>query len=969
MRPLTLTISAFGPYAGVETVNFGQLGRSGLFLVTGDTGAGKTTVFDAITFALYGVASGGRGRRSARSFRSDYAPADTDTYVELTFEHQGRQYRLRRNPDYQRKARRGSGVVEQKHDAELTCIDTGEVVSKAAPVTARVKDLIGLDENQFAQIGMIAQGDFLRILHAESKDRIEIFRKIFGTEMYDSFAKRLNQRFLDVRQQRGSEMLLYRQEAVRVDVVAEAAALAEAPDRAGELIGLLSETLSGMEREVTSLRETLAKTNEQAALQRDRLVLAEQINRGIQELAAEEARLAEVSAQTETMEELRGRWQRAYNARQVRPLEEAWQRENQRRKAAEESLLQRREQAQALEPQAAELRSAYEQAQKQAESVSERMAVYEQLKQADGLFPGAENALRQRRESGRQLEYALKQRESAAAEYLRISEEWMRAQAGVLAQQLEKGKPCPVCGSTRHPAPAQLPDGVLFAQMAEKAAVQEYLTEMQFAYMQDGVITGLFEQKTALSRAEQRRETLENALSAAYNMPVKLAMRLKGPQDADVAPAVSQQAVKRAQAMRDRCEQAAMEATAAAAQAASAVQRHQAQIALAMDLPAVRQWCGENGVTIPAGEWDEAQLEGIRGICRGCAKGLYQSAKADKAAAEQAEKVYRSVQTQLEQARAAAEELLRQMDSAGVLLQQATVAFRNGIENYGFISGKDYREARASEADEKVWKAQLDDHDRKMQLLSHSVAEKREKWQGKVYIDTQAVRAMLGGMEDTQKRLDAEIRRQEQLIHKNSESAARLKQIHAKLEKLQSEYALLEDLNRTVQGSIRGEEKFSFESYILQYYFRRVVAAANRRLTRMSDGRFYLAIAKRQGEGNKQTGLDLDVMDRQTGRQRDVHTLSGGESFLASLSLALGFSDVVQSTAGGIQLDTLFIDEGFGSLDDETLARAVAVLQSLADGNCLVGIISHVGALKQRIDRRLIIEKRQDGSHIRQERA
>lgn len=965
MRPLTLTISAFGPYAGVEKVDFGQLGRSGLFLVTGDTGAGKTTVFDAITFALYGVASGGRARRSAKSFRSDYAPADTDTYVEMTFEHRGRQYRLRRNPDYQRKAKRGSGVVEQKHDAELTCIDTGEVVSKAALVTARVKDLIGLDENQFAQIGMIAQGDFLRILHAESKDRIEIFRRIFGTEMYDAFAKRLNQRYLDVRQKRAGEMLLYRQEAGRIDIVPEAAALAEAPDRAGELIAQLTAALAAMEKQTGVLRENLARNDEQAALQRDRLVLAEQTNRGIQELAAEEKRLAEVSAQAEEMERLRVKWQRAHNARQVRPLEQAWQLETRRRREAEENLQLRRNQAAELEPQAEQLRAEYEEAQKRAESAAERMAVFEQLKQADGLFPAAEAALRQRQESQQQLNYALKQRDGAAAEYLRISEAWMRAQAGVLAQQLEKGKPCPVCGSVHHPSPARLSDGELFQQAVEKVKLAE---TVQFGGMKNGVIAGLCSQKAALNGAESRRDELEAALSAAYGMPVRLALRLRGAGDPEAVVAGSQQAVRQAQVHRDRCEQAALEATAAAAQAVSAVQRHQAQIAQAMDLPAVRLWCEQNGVRMPDGEWDEAQLAGIRGICRGCAKALYQAAKEERAAAEQAEKAYRGVQTQLEQARAAAEELARQVESAGVLLQQATVAFRNGIENYGFISGKDYREARAPESDEKAWKLQLDDFDRRMQLLTHSVAEKREKWQGREYVDTQAVRAMLGGMEDTRRRLDAEIRRQEQLFNRNGECAQRLKQICARLDKLQAEFALLEDLNRTAQGSIRGEEKFSFESYILQYYFRRVVAAANRRLTRMSDGRFYLAIAKRQGEGNKQTGLDLDVMDRQTGRQRDVHTLSGGESFLASLSLALGFSDVVQSTAGGIQLDTLFIDEGFGSLDDETLARAVAVLQSLADGNCLVGIISHVSALKQRIDRRLIIEKRQDGSHIRQER-
>lgn len=247
MRPLKLKISGFGPFAGVEQVDFGRLGRSGLFLVTGDTGAGKTTVFDAITFALYGVASGGRQRRSARSFRSDFAAPDTETYVELTFEHAGRTYLLRRNPDYQRPARRGSGIVEQKHDAELTCLDTGEVVVKPAPVTAAVRALIGLDENQFAQIGMIAQGDFLRILHAESKDRTEIFRRIFGTEIYEQFSRRLGQRFSEAKQARQEAMARYAHTARLIDLPgASFAALAEAPDRAQELLDGLNAALAAL---------------------------------------------------------------------------------------------------------------------------------------------------------------------------------------------------------------------------------------------------------------------------------------------------------------------------------------------------------------------------------------------------------------------------------------------------------------------------------------------------------------------------------------------------------------------------------------------------------------------------------------------------------------------------------------------------------------------------------------------------
>lgn len=891
MRPLKLTVSAFGPYAGVEQVDFSQLGKNGLFLVTGDTGAGKTTVFDAITFALYGVASGGSKRRASKTFRSDYAAADVRTYVELEFEHQGKRYRLRRNPEYQRKLLRGEGVTLERHNAEMTCIDTGEVRAKADMVTAWVKELIGLDEGQFAQIGMIAQGDFLRILHAESKERMAIFRKIFGTEIYDAFARQLNQRFLEVQRSRNAEVTQYAQEARRAEMVPQAAELADAPDRAAELLQLLTDALAAAEQQTQALRDTLARNDAQATQQRERLVLAEQTNQGIQELATAERQLSELSARAESMAALRVQWQRAHNARQVRPAEEAWQKERMRLQAANESLEKRRAQAAELQPKAETLQAEYEAARAKAESVAARMAVVEQLKQADLLFPGAETALDRRRECERRLNGALAAREQAAAEYQRISDAWMRAQAGILAQQLQEGEPCPVCGSKRHPSPA---------------------------------VIG------------------ENAPTEAQ--------------------------VKQAQANRDRREKEALAATGDAAQARAEVQRTQAQIAQALDLSAVRLWSSENGVQMPEGEWDEDTLIGVRGICRGCAKAIFGAAKADRIAAEQAEQAYRSVQTQLEQARAAAEELLRQAESATLLLRQAEVAFKNALDNFGFISGKDYHDARATEANEKVWKAQLDEYDGRLQLLNHTVAEKREKWQGKELVDTVAVRGMLQGMDDAHKRLEAEIRRQEQLIGRNSECAGRLRQIIERMARLQAEFVQLDDLNRTVQGSIRGEEKFSFETYILQYYFRRVVSAANRRLTRMSDGRFYLTISERPGEGNKKTGLDLDVMDMQTGRLRDVHTLSGGESFLASLSLALGFSDVVQSSTGGVQMDTLFIDEGFGSLDDETLSRAIAVLQSLADGNCLVGIISHVGALKQRIDRKLIIEKRQDGSHIRQER-
>lgn len=891
MRPLHLTMSAFGPYAGVETVDFTQLGRSGLFLVTGDTGAGKTTVFDAITFALYGVASGGNKRRAAKTFRSDYAPADKATYVELVFEHQGKKYELRRNPEYERALKRGTGTTQERHYAEMTCKDTGEVRTKADQVTAWVKELIGLDESQFAQIGMIAQGDFLRILHAESKERMAIFRKIFGTEVYDAFARRLNQDFLDVQRRRNAESLQYKQEARRAAMVEEAVVLAETPDRAAELVQLLTDALAAAEKETAALRDTMQKGDAQAAGLKEQLVLAEQTNKGILELRETEKQLAAQQAQCEAMEIMRAEWQKAHNARQVKPAEDAWQRERQRLKQAEESRTQRIAQVAELEPQADQLRTAFEAARERIDSVNERMAVVEQLKRADALFPAAEIAVKKRFAAEQEMNAAMKRAREAGRAYAEISEAWMRAQAGVLAQQLQEGEPCPVCGSVHHPAPA-VPE----------------------------------------------------------------------------AEAPTEHQVKQAQQVRDEKEQASMDAAQAAMRALADMQKHQVQLHEALDLPAVRSWCEATGTQMPNRQWDMDVLSELREICRNCARALFAAAKADKKEIEQAEQAFRDIQSRLDQARAQAEELTRQVDSATLLLRQAEVTFKNAIANFGFVSGREYQDSLRPEADEKDWKAQLDEHDRRMALLTHSVAEKREMWQDKEFIDTQAVRSMLQGIEDTHRRLEADIRQREQQISRNAECASRLKDIAARMEKLQADFVLLDDLNRTVQGSIRGEDKFSFETYILQYYFRRVVSAANRRLTRMSGNRFHLAISERPGEGNKKTGLDLDVMDAQTGRMRDVHTLSGGESFLASLSLALGFSDVVQSSAGGVQLDTLFIDEGFGTLDEETLSRAIAVLQQLADGSCLVGIISHVAELKQRIDRKLIIEKQQDGSHIRQEK-
>ena len=869
MRPIELRMSAFGPYREVETIDFERLGRQGLFLITGDTGAGKTTIFDAICFALYGQASGGGKRRSSKSFRSDFAAPEAETWVEYTFEHRGKRYRVRRNPEYLRPGRKTPKLA----DAEMECLDDGRVWTKVEEVRRAVDPLIGLNEVQFGQVAMIAQGDFLKILHAPSERRREIFRQIFDTQIYDDITKAVQSRWSDARAEHQAALDAYALAAGSIewpeaaDAAAEWRKLAESPVHAGALAERMEASLKADERaakEAAARRRDVAEAMEALSSQ---LAVAERQNQGIDALKAQSGKLAALEAQSGEYAELSQRAALAQRVAEIEPIGRQAALEAGRR---EEFAQKRSEAAQALagaEAAVAEARPVQAAAreamaekpelERRIDALSSALPLFAQLRQA-------REALRQDRKS---LAEAQRGKAAAGEEYARLFEEYLRNQAGVLAETLSMGQPCPVCGSTSHPRPAP-----------------------------------------HLERAPSRAE------------------------------------VDRAAGARDLADQTALkvaEAVSRSAQQADALTRQ---------------------LTERTGGADADREQ----VCRDEVHALRARAEALQRAFDRADEALRRAEQALSAARTDdarwAEQLARQAQQA----DEAAQDWENALADSGFDSREAFAAARLPVGELKQLQARLERYHRECAAARALYDSLSQQWSGAQPLDTEALSAQLAARRADQAALEKTEVEASRRAGLNRRALKALRAASDRVEAAGERFALLEDLRRTVIGRVPGAQKIPFENYILQYYFKRVIYEANRRLDQMTDGRYRLCWKELQG-GTSVAGLGLDVYDAYTGKVRDVQTLSGGESFLASLALALGFADVAQARSGGVQLDTMFIDEGFGTLDDEALERALTALDGLA-GNRLVGVISHVGLLRQRIDRRIRVTRDRDGcSHVRVE--
>ena len=877
MKPIQLVLSAFGPYVERTVIDFSALGEEGLFLIAGDTGAGKTTIFDAISFALYGEASGGKEKRKSKSFHSDYVSDQTETYVELTFRHRGETWWIRRNLEYQRPAKKKKDGMEtttrQAADAQMRNEDTGEEILRMDDVNRRVRELLGLTQDQFTQTVMIAQGDFLKILTASSDDRKKLFRDLFHTNLYVDLQSRLqekNRACAD--EQKALEQVILSAEG-KIDPEAEFAEREILLSYCGQIqhTDALCALLARLIEQEKAAQEQARAQKKEAADQIGALIAAvtegERVNRDFADWESKKARLAALTAGQGEIDAQRAALAAARRAQQLE-TDEALMRRTRRDMDAQRAALS---DAQAALEQAEKALPETETRMKEAESRGgEIHALLAQAKQMEDCLPvlGEVERLKAALDTQkRELQRLTADSSRAQAAYTAAQNSYYLSQAGLLARELKTGQPCPVCGSTAHPCPAQITPETVTRQALEQAAQRRETAEKA----QSDAATRLAANRAALDEREDRLRALK---IGADETQQRLAARID--------------AAHRAAADRQR-------------------------------------------------EIDEA-------------RSAYQALDKRKTAAQSA---VDAAQKQL----AALEKDLRMQ----------TEAFEQKRAAHGFEDEASYRLAKRTNADIERLDREIRNFDEQKRTIAAQTHELEDKLSGRQRTDLAALQNRRAAALDRQAKAENAEKAMVRKLTLHESAEREIRQANAAIQKKRGKWQIIQELYTCCAGIAAGNPraKLTFEAYVQQYYFRFVVAAANKRLTRLTDGMFTLRVMREAANRVSQSGLDLEVLDRSTGQARDVSTLSGGESFLASLALALGLSDAVQSQSGQIRMDAMFIDEGFGSLDENALRSSIDVLLELADGKRLIGIISHVQELEERIDKQIVVTKTPNGSTVR----
>ena len=877
MKPIQLVLSAFGPYVERTVIDFSALGEEGLFLIAGDTGAGKTTIFDAISFALYGEASGGKEKRKSKSFHSDYVSDQTETYVELTFRHRGETWWIRRNLEYQRPAKKKKDGMEtttrQAADAQMRNEDTGEEILRMDDVNRRVRELLGLTQDQFTQTVMIAQGDFLKILTASSDERKKLFRDLFHTNLYVDLQNRLqekNRACAD--EQKALEQVILSAEG-KIDPEAEFAEREILLSYCGQIqhTDALCALLARLIEQEKAAQEQARAQKKEAADQIGALIAAvtegERVNRDFADWESKRARLAALTAGQGEIDAQRAALAAARRAQQLE-TDEALMRRTRRDMDAQRAALS---DAQAALEQAEKALPEAETRMKEAESRGgEIHALLAQAKQMEDCLPvlGEVERLKAALDTQkRELQRLTEASSRAQAAYTAAQNSYYLSQAGLLARELKAGQPCPVCGSTAHPCPAQITPETVTRQALEQAA--------------------------------QRRETAEKAQSDA--------------------------------------------ATRLAANRAALDEREDRLRALKIGADETRQRLA-------------ARIDAA-----------HQAAADRQRVIDAARSAYQALDKRKTAAQSAVDAAQKQLAALEKDLRAQTEAFEQKRMAHGFEDEASYRLAKRTNADIERLDREIRNYDEQKRTLAAQTHELEDKLSGRQRTDLAALQNRQAAALDRQAKAENAEKAMVRKLTLHESADREIRQANAAIQKKRGKWQIIQELYTCCAGIAAGNPraKLTFEAYVQQYYFRFVVAAANKRLTRLTDGMFTLRVMREAANRVSQSGLDLEVLDRSTGQARDVSTLSGGESFLASLALALGLSDAVQSQSGQIRMDAMFIDEGFGSLDENALRSSIDVLLELADGKRLIGIISHVQELEERIDKQIVVTKTPNGSTVR----
>ena len=924
MKPLKLTMSAFGSYAGKNVIDFtGQ--QQGIFLITGDTGAGKTTIFDAITYALYNQTSG--GERNGNMMRSQYAQQETETYVELEFLYRGQTYRVRRNPDYKiTKTLKNGKIREQKvpHSVELTMPDGTVFPEKKNATDAKIIEILGLTADQFSQIVMIAQGDFLKLLYTKSDERKMIFSKLFRTDIYWKIQENLRRKSMEMDERIQENDRAFEQEKSRIILLPESEELP-----LDELVERLRERLKDALKEQNLRRANVEELNKKITKYEEinkLFVSLEKIRQTGKELEARQAESKERRQQIENarkadkvlvaeQQNLRQQQEVEQSAQAIAKMTETLANnqemfETLKTQLQEVEAEQKREAADIQKKMLALEQSfpSYEALQNARSEEQQAKKVWEDLgKTSEESFHKKKAGIAALKEQQKQQEQVVEQTKKnweqtslsaseSAKHYEHMYEAFLKEQAGILAENLSAGCPCPVCGSTVHPDPAKLSDHAVTELEVEQA-------------------------KKTRAAAEEKRDLAYAAFEAEKTEKQKLAQAVeKEEADFVLAQTIAKQQRKEAE------------------QNYVSLQKIAEQIREKLVYPSLAEAKKQYAAMQKALEAAEQEIERKRQKVSELAEAM-NTLKGQKLAEEENQKTAKKLAAKTEK------------------------EYAKLLEKSGFVSEETYhlailpeRSRSKLEREEKEYESQCLRQQSEQKLLEKQVS-------GKTYTDTTELNEQLKAEKQALK--EAEKTYMElHTAYENDRSV--LQNCAVYLEKgknLESEDQVIKSLSKTANGRLSGSAKIDFETYIQRQYFKQIIHEANKRLLTMSNHQFILKLKEEANTGRKTNeGLDLSVYSLVTDSERDVKTLSGGESFLAALAMALGLSDIVERSAGAIHPDMMFIDEGFGSLDAQSRQQAIEVLGELAGDSRMVGIISHVTELKEQIDRKLVVSRTDKGS-------
>lgn len=1047
MRPITLEMCAFGPYANKETVDFSKFTGNGLFLITGNTGAGKTSIFDALTYALYGKCSG--SERPESSLRSDFASPDVESYVKLVFEHNGKEYTVERRPVQLRKKKRGDGFTNQPRDACLTVPDKNPIV-KESEVNSEISILIGLGYEQWRQVAMLAQGEFVKLLNADSKDREEIFKKIFNTWIYDMIQTSL----ADKNKETGAKSESARDEIARIATDLQ---IDESSEKGIELKTFIDtktvaynkerffELLREVMEEDTKMSEGLAKESSAAEKAwegaHSNYISGKAVNDDFNALDGSLKESEELKKKKPEIDQLSDRCARAESALfKIKPLSDSKDKiredlkdETDRCENASKNLEQLKTD---LETKKGVLAEADEAAKEVSELISRSGVIKESLPKYEEFTRSSKESERYKREYGECSGIIAKLTEEKSRvedskqpfiefvnEHASVTDDHQKAKdnvrttsekiddlneirselesykqfkeradsldieissieksldesekglqhmrdlqkeygAAVLAMGLAEGTKCPVCGSVHHPELARSSGDVPSDKDIEDLQSNIDKERETISEQRGNAVSFRAKAGEKKANAEKTAEKCEYALGEPDDADTLKALSdLIASLNGDLSKQKTEE--ERLSRIKDEFKKRSDELNELDARAIELGNKIRDLTPRAEELKSKKVQSETRaeelakGLEFPTEEQARREYE----LCSSKANTLTD-------AVTKAQRDIKNLEVEIaseDSIKSSAETKIADLNTA---LEKANTGLIDALNAHGFSDTEDYEKSLVSEKELESMRKTISDYATEVSKNQGAIEQLNEKLKDKERANIEALEFILEEKKLTKDRIADRLQSVNSRLGNNDRKKKVLEKKFKDLDEVLRVADIMEKLSKTANGGLNGKVKITFIQYVQGAYFDRVVTQANRRLNGMTGGRFVLMRKKDPDNLRSSSALDLEVLDNHTGKIRPVKTLSGGESFKAALSLALGLSDIIQNSSGGVRIDALFIDEGFGSLDTESLGQAVNELESLTEGNRLVGIISHVDALKERLNKKIIVTHTESGSTLRTE--